>query len=180
MILFFQDFEDFWKLDRSDRYSNFGPTKTNELVYCKKASSKIIERKFKERYGDQYEKQDAEYTRAMSDQFYTKAFVIEESDLIVLKVILLFTPSACGVFQLVEINRFFNTTLKWASNKFFTLESNKLYSCQLNFLIKEERLPGISKKRGGKRSPLVVGGYVVFIIDVLTLHLNYTVNYMNN
>lgn len=53
----------------------------------------------------------------------------------------MFTPRLCGVAQLVEINKFDQSTLKWQTDVFFTPDIINFYGCQVNFGVRSDSLP---------------------------------------
>lgn len=110
------------------------------------------------------------------EDFYTTSFLFEEEAEIVLKVISMYTPQQCNKAQLIEINKFSKTTLKWATNTFFTPDIIDFHCCQISFgsrenestinaILKENALPSFDS-------------ITVLISDSLSKNLNYKVKFM--
>ena len=75
------------------------------------------------------------------DQFTFGSFLIEEKNEISLNIITMYTEQKCGVPQLLEINRFSPSKIKWDTQQFFNSEFKDFYGCEISVKICEDKLP---------------------------------------
>lgn len=88
--------------------------------------------------------------------------------------IYLYTPSKCGTFQLVELNRFSKKMLKWKTSKFFAPEVNNFYGCKLQFSPVMDHMPASQYIYTTDPAKCVYYGYFVDIVKSIAPNLNYS------
>lgn len=174
-ILLFPTFDTYFEFDNiigSERYKNFGPMRFSELIYCQSSSVHEIEQTYE---ADRIELFSRLLSVRIINQFHMKSFLIEDtSGEITLMILNLFTPSACGSFKLVEVNRFSTKKLKWNSNEFFTPEINNFNGCPLEFRVNVDARPACNCSCNHKDEKCLFEGYLTTTVEALASSLNYT------
>ena len=123
------------------------------LIYCKELTKNGI------------------YFPLHDNQFRT--YLIKENDEIVLYSAEMFTAQQCRNRQLVEINRFSETTQKWTTNKFFCNMIEDFYGCELMFGLGSGGYYKVDKDRKSFK----VEGYFIEMIKAMSSNLNFTIGY---
>jgi hypothetical protein len=108
------------------------------------------------------------------DQFQMRSFLIEENNEIYLKTLVLFTQQKCDAQQLIEINKFSKTSLKWTKMSFFESKISNFHGCQIVFEVPTHTMPHCDVASSDDESSLQAEGYLITLIEVFSRHLNYT------
>lgn len=150
-------------------------SKIKSLFYCQNSSSADIENSLR-KFWTVPMLLKKENQQEVVPSFQMMSFVIEENNEIVLKTIAMHTSQRCRLNQLVEINTFSKTSLKWTTKTFFTPEINSFHGCQLNFQTPEsESMIDSILRKGTMTSMKEIS---ILISEGLARHLNYSAKFI--
>ena len=101
-------------------------------------------------------------------------FLIEENNEIALNTMTMYTEQKCGVPQLLEINRFSPSKIKWETQQCFNTEFKTFYGCNISFDLMEDNLPFSNYDHNSVFSMNNAEGAVYQMMVELTKTLNFT------
>jgi hypothetical protein len=106
----------------------------------------------------------------MNDYLSNQYFVVNDGRSIKLMTFVWYTPQACHLPQLVEVNRFNKNTKKWKSSEFSIEKCRNFHGCGLVFGIRRS-IPEIVFKNFN--SSMVFDGYGIKLVKALSETLNF-------
>lgn len=170
-ILIFESIKSLEDFNDKVELSNVFPTSFSFFVYCHQAGYKDIESLNREKSAIRMKFFRKELTTIVQYQY----FIIEEKHFIRFLTFSWYEKNKCGQRQLIEVNRFEKSTLRWINENFVFKRYENFNGCELMFGITQQ-----SPAFGSFIFPngsLDFWGYGVTLIVELGITLNYKITF---